>query len=216
MPRVDVVIPTKSNQSGLTRLLSQLSPDPVVENIIVVCDGPNAYDWVSALPLSNTTQVVQVPLASGIHVMWNLGMETVKESGNHVCFINDDVSIDHLCMANLAEFLNANDEYGLVTPNFTEHVIDGVYQTTAFAGFCIMLSSALTNEYRFDERMVWWYGDNDIITWVDRVAKKRTGLVGSTKCSENQSFTIRHDPPPDFHNIIQRDAQIFNEKWNNG
>lgn len=212
MTKVDVVIPSKSNMPGLQRLISQLLSDPSVDEIVVVADGPEAYTRISSLNLPIT--LLQVPLSVGIHVMWNLGINHVVHKKNNICFINDDVSLGDLCMSHLSEFLDNNKEYGLVTPNFTGHPIESVYNTTAFAGFCMMLSSDLCETFRFDERMKWWYGDNDIITWVSRTANRLTGIVGSTTCADNQSFTIRHDPPPNFYQLILEDARLYKEKWN--
>lgn len=212
-PRVDVVIPTKSNQAGLSRLLSQLAPDPVIDTVVVVCDGPDALNWVLSLELSEKVKVNNVPLSSGIHVMWNLGMDMVQANGNHVCFINDDVSIGDMCMGTMRELLTRMPEVGLITPNPTTEYMPEFTETPGFAGFCMMLAHDLVSEFRFDERMKWWYGDNDIITWVNRVAQRKTGITGLTSCSENQSYTITNDPPENFHQLIEEDARIYHEKW---
>lgn len=208
---IDVVIPTKSNVHGLTRLLGQLSADAGIEHIFVVADGDKAIEMVASIEKPSNVVTTHVELGMGIHVMWNLGMD-LSTRGNHICFVNDDVSIAANCMSVMAEVLGRNPEIGLLAPNATGVVLPEFSQSSGFAGFCMMLASDLCPQFRFDERMKWWYGDNDIITWVNSIGRQ-TGFTGLTTCSENQSYTINHDPPENFQQLIQEDARIFGEKW---
>lgn len=208
---IDVVIPTKSNQQGLTRLLGQLSSDAGIDSIFVVADGERAIEMVASIEKPSNTITTHVELGMGIHVMWNLGMD-LSTRGNHVCFINDDVSIEAKCMSVMAGVLERHPEVGLLTPNSVGVTLPEFSEATGFAGFCMMLAADLCPQFRFDERMKWWYGDNDIITWVNSIGRK-TGYTGLTSCSENQSYTINHDPPANFHELIAEDARIFGEKW---
>ena len=199
--------------AGLMRLLGQLEPDPSVNKIIVVADGENAYNLVDSHNLPSKVVLTRVELGAGIHVMWNLGKDMVEHHDNHVAFINDDVSVAENCMSIMSDVLNRNSEIGLLTPNFTGHQLEEFSETQGFAGFCMMLARDLVHDYRFDERLKWWYGDNDIIMWVNRIANRKTGITGLTTCAENQSYTITNDPPKDFHMHINNDARIYKEKW---
>lgn len=210
---VDVVIPTKSYVQGLLRLLGQLETDPAVSQIIVVADGPDAYNLMDSQQLPSKVTLTSVALGAGIHVMWNLGKDMVEHKSTHVAFINDDVSVGENCMSIMAEVLDRRPEIGLLTPNFTGHALEEFSETQGFAGFCMMLAQDLVHDFRFDERMMWWYGDNDIIMWVNRIANRKTGITGLTTCAENQSYTITNDPPKDFHMHINNDARIYKEKW---
>ena len=66
--RVNVVIPTKSNFTGLAELLSDLSLDPVVGTVCIVADGQAAFDALPDPPEHIIT--ITVPEGVGIHHMW--------------------------------------------------------------------------------------------------------------------------------------------------
>ncbi len=209
---VDVVIPTKSFMAGLQSLLNQLASDPGIDQIIVVADGDQAFHRTKTVQFPEKAVRTQVNLGDGIHVMWNLGMNMVADKGNHVCFINDDVSVGDLCMSRMAGVLDSMPEVGLITPNPGAEEMPVFSEATGFAGYCMMLSKDLCPQFRFDERMKWWYGDNDIIMWVNSVGRK-TGFTGKATCAENRSYTITNDPPKDFHKLIEEDARLYKEKW---
>jgi hypothetical protein len=209
---IDVVIPTKSFMAGLQSLLNQLASDPGIDQIIVVADGDQAFHRTQTVQFPDKAIRTQVNLGDGIHVMWNLGMNMVADKGNHVCFINDDVSVGENCMSRMASVLDANPEVGLVTPNPGTTELPDFSEATGFAGYCMMLAKDLCPQFRFDERMKWWYGDNDIIMWVNSVGRK-TGFTGLATCAENRSYTITNDPPVNFHQLIEEDARIYKEKW---
>ena len=77
----------------------------------------------------------------------------------------------------------------------------------------MVIAKDLIDEWRFDEEMMWWYGDNDIILWVSKIKGRLTGLSGSAHALNNRSQTIRNDPPPNFQEHINNDARLFKEKW---
>ena len=79
----------------------------------------------------------------------------------------------------------------------------------------MVISSDLVDLWRFDEKMMWWYGDVDVIMWTSRIMKRRTGLTGLCHATGNRSHTITTNPPPNFHKDIENDARLFGEKWNN-
>lgn len=216
-PAIDVVIPTKSNFDGLFNLVSQLEIDNSVKTVVVVCDGENAISAISG-NLPPKAVVLMAELSIGIHKMWNIGIEYLVQNdsianGNHVAFINDDVSLSGECMSKMCSVLDSDKSIGLVTPSWTDEVNEYFIPSTAFAGFCMCVRSELINEWRFDERMKWWYGDNDIISWVTCDKDMQTGISGIGKAIGNKSHTITNDPPTNFHNLIHEDARIYHEKW---
>ena len=160
--KVDVVIPTKSNLDGLNRLIAQLSKDNKVNKIIVVTDG--TQEFISFYP--EKVRLVAVKRGVGIHKMWNLGLSLV-DAGSHVAFINDDVSVNPDAMTVLCQELDKDARIGLICPKYAgDSDVDIVTQTTCrgryngtggMAGFCMMLASDLVPQFKFDERMVWWY-----------------------------------------------------------
>lgn len=208
---VDAVIPCKSNFDGLVTLVAQLCEDAAVGRIVVVADGEAAFEHIQSLNLP--TELLSVPLSIGLHRMWNLGMDAVVTGERHVAIINDDVSLSPGAMSTVARLLDANPQLGLLSPSQdAEHSFE-LNPTTGFAGYCMVLAKDLAPQWRFDETMMWWYGDNDVIMWVTHTMDRVTALTGWCHALGNRSQTINNDPPPNFHADIANDAKIFMRKW---
>lgn len=215
--KIDVVIPTKSNFDGLFPLIEYLQNNQNVEKIVVICDGDDAFRYV-AERLYGKMKVFGVDLSVGIHKMWNVGIDYLIDNGNvgfgnHVAFINDDVSLSEEALMHACYVLDSYPDVGLVTPDWTGNVDDDFHEATAFGGFCMCVKSSLIKEWRFDESMKWWYGDNDIITWIVYEKNMKTGIAGKAKCWGNESKTTLKDPPENFQELINNDARIYHEKW---
>jgi hypothetical protein len=222
--KVDVIIPTKSNLCGLDAILQIAQHDESVASIHVIADGEDSFAQLNALNFGNKVHRHVVPLGSGIHVMWNLGMASSSEF-NHVLFLNDDVSIDNETIGSLASQLNADSSIGLICPNYDSREISGPYQAVSttcrgrydgsggLAGFCMMLASDLRSTWRFDERMKWWYGDDDLARWVRSIRLRKVAIASNSTCSDNCSWTVKNDPPADFAEIVERDRVLFMLKW---
>jgi len=210
--KIDVVIPTKSNFDGLFSLIKQLQVDDSVEQIVIVADGKDAFKYVAS-KFGPKMKVFEVDLSIGIHKMWNVGIEYLIDKQNHIAFINDDVSLYDNAMTNVCKFLDEHQEVGLVSPSWTDDMSEEFHEITAFGGFCMCVQSSLIQEWRFDESMKWWYGDNDIISWVTCDKELKVGVTGLARCSGNNSQTIRNDPPKNFQELINNDARIYHEKW---
>lgn len=219
LSKIDVVIPTKTNASGLQLLISQLLKEPKVDRILVVGDGEEGRVLGRALPPS--VSFISVPSESGIHVMWNHGLDLVKD--NHVAFINDDVKIEPGTMDKLCAALDANDDYGLVCPVYwdggltedriTTTTCRGRYDGTGgIAGFCFVLAADVAQNYRFDERMTWWYGDDDVVRSVDAMGKSNV-IVSGTRIFHEHSKTIKSSPPKAFAELVEQDRVIYERKW---
>jgi len=210
---IDVVIPTKSYVDGLLRVVGQLTADSGVNQVVVVADGAKALETMGALDLGPKAKLVAVPLGVGIHVMWNLGKDMVVRNGNHVAFINDDTTVAENCMQIVSDLLDRRPDVGLVTPNYTGNPMVEFVEMRKHGGFCMTLARDLCHEWRFDERMKWWYGDDDIQHWVSIEKQRGVGLTGLTHCGDNCSYTIGNDGPVGFHEIVENDRIIFTEKW---
>jgi hypothetical protein len=76
------------------------------------------------------------------------------------------------------------------------------------------LSRELAKEWRFDESMKWWYGDDDVLMWTINTKKLRAAVTSIARCSGNSSATIAADPPPNFVSQVLNDKLIFCLKWN--
>jgi glycosyltransferase involved in cell wall biosynthesis len=222
LSKVDVIIPTKNNMDGLKNLVEQLEQEDKVNRIIVVTDGEEGRETAGILNATVLTPGVHA--GSGIHVMWNLGLHLTSPE-NHVAFINDDVSIEPGTINKLCAALDENPEYGLVSPVYWDGGLDenkhstttcrGRYDGTGgIAGFCFVLASDIAQNYRFDEEMKWWYGDDDVVNTVNELGRNSV-LVAGTRIVHSHSATIESSPPPAFAETVERDRIYYERKWGN-
>lgn len=222
---VCAIIPSKSNIDGLKKVVSLLLNESSVKQIVIVADGPAAFELIQKnIEQDIKVTIISSELGAGIHVMWNKGLNFGKNF-NHCLFINDDVEFEPHAIDTLAAVLDSNKELGIVCPNYDNRMIKSLYQsveiacpgfydgTDGLAGFCMMLSKDLTNLWKFDDRMKWYYGDNDVLNWVRSIG--RVGAICSiSKMNLNPSWTMKNDPPENYDEIIKSDKMIFEEKWN--
>ena len=229
---VGVVIPCKSNIEGLLAIVAQLKQEQSVKKICVVADGDKAFDAINlAMPEINSVDgpgdiiLIQVNEGAGIHEMWNDGSAMLEALGQwHILYANDDITIDPGAIDSMTGVLDVHDEIGVICPNYDKRVIPGYCTevsiacpgrydgTDGLAGFCFLLRSEIDREWRFDERMRWYYGDNDIVNWV-RLLGKVAAISGVSTMQINPSWTKTNDPPPGFHKFTEKDRKIFEAKW---
>ncbi|NBW08704.1 MAG: hypothetical protein EBR82_11840 [Caulobacteraceae bacterium] len=217
---VTVVIPTKSNINGLTTLISVLMRSEGVSKVVVVGDGVETEPILECLPSSITK--TYVPKGSGISKMWNVGMALANE-GNHVLFLNDDVTINTSAVMGMIDALAEDSRIGLVCPKYagdsdvdiiTHTTCRGKYDGTGgMAGFAMMLAGDLVPQFRFDERMKWWWSDDDLVNWVNKKANRLCVISAKARCQHAHSVTITNNPPDNFNNIINNDKEIYLKKW---
>lgn len=220
------IVPTKSNIDGMKRTVKSLLADPCVYSIIVVCETPEAKSSIVNNfqdYLGTRVNPICTDEGLGIHHMWNSGMNFIKDD-SHILFINDDTHIQGIGASAMSGFLDMNPDVGLICPNYddrisldtfieTKDTCHGRYDGTGgLGGFCMMLSSELSSKWKFDEKMIWWYGDDDLLNWVWAMGK-RAGIFTPVGCSGNESWTINNDPPENFDKIVENDRKIFESKW---
>ena len=219
--RVNVVIPTKSNFTGLAELLSDLSLDPAVGTMCIVADGQAAFDALPDPP-DHIIKIV-VPDGIGIQHMWNRGIEAVGRE-SHIAFLNDDVRLSADCLSSLANSLDNDPTIGIICPNYSTVEMEEDRQvfntcgsrydgTGGLAGFAMMLRSDLAKVYSFDEKLTWWYGDDDVLLWVTKTMGLRAVIAHQARCQHADSVTIRTDPPADFGRLVAEDREYFRAKW---
>jgi glycosyltransferase involved in cell wall biosynthesis/GT2 family glycosyltransferase len=224
---VFAVVPTKSNFEGAKNTVRALLNDPAVKNIAVICEIPEAKaSIVAAFPEEVRSRVIPIGTDEGLGIqhMWNEGLDT-SYGDLHVLFINDDTTVDGIGISAMSGFLDLNPDIGLVCPNYdgrissdtfieTRDTCRGRYDGTGgLGGFCMMLSSDLAKKWQFDESMIWWYGDDDLLNWVWERGK-RAGIFVPATAVGNESWTINNDPPKDFAKVVENDRSIFEKKWN--
>ena len=219
---VTVVIPTKSNVSGLTALTNALMSCGEVSKVVVVGDGTQTARMLNALP--DSIVKTYVPKGSGIHTMWNLGMSMANE-GDHVLFLNDDVTINSHTIAGLKNALAQDPRVGLVCPHYantpaqsdveTFTTCRGKYDGTGgMAGFAMMLASDLVPQWRFDESMKWWYGDDLLVDWVNKKQNRVCLITAKSTCRHGHSQTVDNDPPANFAATVTKDKAIYEKLTN--
>lgn len=208
----NAIIPTKSNIEDLNSLLLNLHEDKNVLEIVVIADGDAAHARLAQHPPVPIT-LLQVPLSIGLHTMWNLGMDHLKGRSEHLAIINDDVTLSQNAISKVCAILDSRPDIGLLTPTPDIHMTEEFVISSGFAGFCMVLAQDLVDEWRFDENMKWWYGDTDIVMWVNNTKQRLTGISGVASATNNRSYTITNDPPPNFYSDIENDARIYHSKW---
>lgn len=219
--KVDVIVPTKSNIDGLRRVCEIAINDPSVANVFVIADGRKAYELIQQSKLP-PIKLLEIEEGSGIQAMWNKGLQNVDRK-NHVCFLNDDVQIDLLAISTLASQLDVDSSIGLICPNYDDRFIPGshqevrgatgVYGKTGIAGASMMLRSSLALTWRFDEKMKWYFGDDDLAMWTLLTKNKKTVVSGLCRAWGNESWTTVNDPPLNFKEDTDNDKKIFDAKW---
>jgi len=215
---VTVVIPTKSNINGLMSLINVLLNSAGVSKIIVVGDGTETEPMLRNLP----PDVIKtyVPRNSGIHAMWNAGMQ-MADINQHVLFLNDDVTINPTTVFNLSDAFNKDPQLGLICPKYAGdsetdvQVYDtcrGRYDGTGgMAGFAMMLCHDLIPFFRFNEHMKWWYGDDLLVDWVNKIAQRKCTIIAAATCKHAHSVTVDKDPPLDFGLTVQKDKALYEQ-----
>lgn len=226
--RAVAVVPSRSNVEGCVLVLERLEKDPQVSTTVLVADGDEAYEAYEALLGESDLKKVRlerVELGAGIHVMWNIGVEAARRENSAVALVNDDVVIADNTVGSLVSLLAYDESLGLVCPAYdyrkfsditqdVSTVCNGRYDGTGgLAGFCMVLAADITQRFKFDESMKWWYGDNDVLLHVTRNEKRRAAITSLARCSGNSSHTVDNDPPADFVKTVQDDKLKFYVKW---
>lgn len=223
---VHAIIPTKSNISGLGKVVKSLLDDPAVRTVAVICETSESRNFVIENfkeHLNSRITVMSTDEGLGIQHMWNVGMD-LKYENDHCLFINDDVELEPLAVSSMAGYLDHHINTGLICPNYDMRKSDSILMETSYTcrgkydgtgglgGFCMMLSSDLAWNWTFDEKMIWWYGDDDLLNWVLSRGRK-VGIFIPSSVSGNSSWTINNDKPENFDRIVENDKLIFEKKW---
>ena len=155
--------------------------------------------------------------------MWNRGIEAVGRV-SHIAFLNDDVRLSADCLSSLANSLDNDPTIGIICPNYSTVEMEEDRQvfntcgsrydgTGGLAGFAMMLRSDLAKVYSFDEKLTWWYGDDDVLLWVTKTMGLRAVIAHQARCQHADSITIRTNPPADFGQLVANDREYFRAKW---
>lgn len=215
------VIPYKGHLRMTQRLVDSLEGEGVP--VIVVNNGDRT-------DLVNATFYRHMP-GTGIHAMWNEGLHTAAKffPGAHVAILNNDVELSNGCLGVLADYLDRRWDVLAVSPNYDgrqqvaneeDQMVHGISAGDysgegGIAGFAFALTARFARKWRFDEQMMWWYGDLDMALEVDRLSMRR-GLRIHMRCwathVEGGSKTGEWEDPKMVEQLAA-DAAVFKKKW---
>jgi hypothetical protein len=205
------VIPSGERLVELKRLVFTLVNDGV--NVIVVDTGYPADVWGDVHP--NVTIVRDTMLPKNISRWWNVGLRQVaKMCEAHeytVAVLNDDVVLPPGSVKRLAEALEVCESAAACPmPGWPSDYITLCGRETHYrmTGFAFALRGSL--ELRADERLQWWYGDNDL-DWQARQSGGMT-LVGG-KWDGYAHLYPNSTTVGALAEQAHRDRPTFVEKW---
>jgi hypothetical protein len=210
-----VLITTHNRHSLLHDLLTDVDRDRTV-----------IVDHQSHPPIvQRCAQVIRCDCPPNISHLWNLGLNRIdtlnRESAGgdvpyNVLVCNDDLRIPPETIDALAGALRAADAvvsfpdvHGLLKPGqtVTLNTPGPVNLFTRMTGYCFMLRGE--RGFRADERLVWWYGDDDL-EWRAALAGGvvRVGGVTVTHLNPNGSMIN-----PALAAQTAMDREVFIQKW---
>ena len=222
--KITAVIPSKSNFDGALKVIESLKSDSQVQEIVLVADGEISYKKYKKLLVKSGVTLTHVPEGSGIQVMWNVGIEIARKNKTALFLVNDDLDLDQDTAGTLSSLLEYNKNISLISAGYDAKPFKnpvykvvsnarGVYrQDDGLAGCCMALSSELVEVYNFDERLTWWFGDDDIVNWCEDNAHG-VAVTNLVEYQNNTSYTTKNNPPANFESITKNDQKIFEEKW---
>lgn len=166
-------------------------------------------------------RVIRCDCPPNISHLWNLGLNWVDAYARHepyyVAILNDDLRLPDGTLAAIADAMDTTgavcgfpDVHNLLKPGQVDVRTEPgpVNLFTRMTGFCFMLRGDA--HIRADERLVWWYGDDDI-EWraADAGGVARVGGVTVQHLSPNGSTSA------DIGLAEQtvKDRDTFIQKW---
>jgi len=210
-----IVIPVHNRRDMLRELLDELNYDP---NHIILVDNN------SEPPLNQDFSdqgIIVWETERNIQHLWNVGWRSVevRATGPYaIAFLNSDawVSLDTLrvmvgCLDSLDASVVSPDSCSILMPGgFIRKTTPGpVPWQHLMAGYGFVVRGEL--QTRFDERFVWWYGDNDF-DWQARREFGGTVLVSGVQIGNRDADGAQRDYP-ELCEQTNRDRIAFINKW---
>jgi hypothetical protein len=150
---------------------------------------------------------------------WNLGLEYVSSNArpvHDVLVLNCDARVTQQGVDRLASALRQWD-LAMVGPTYRgeyngpetriNRELKPVSHWDRVAGFCFMLARELG--IRADERLRWWFGDDDIEWQARRL--RGTGLVPGVRVEHPPAGGTRIEG--ELRSIVGKDAKVFEATW---
>jgi GT2 family glycosyltransferase len=183
-----VVIPVRDQLDLTRRLVEDLDAQGGHEAIFVFDNG--STDGTGAWLADQAGRgVVEAFDAEGLtlHQMWSAGIREARARSRacDIAVLNNDLVIGPDFCRRLAAALRSDPDLVAVSPNYDGRPLEGVaYVTSTFkngglAGFAFMVRGEAFDHLAIDERLRWWYGDDDLVAQIV-AAGKRAGITGAT------------------------------------
>ncbi|MEO7430019.1 MAG: hypothetical protein ABIY48_11635 [Acidimicrobiales bacterium] len=215
-------MPVKDNLALTSSLVAQLAEQGGYEAMFVLDNG--SIDGTAAWLAAHAREYGIVPVAAEgmcLHRMWNLGVALARaeQLECNVAILNNDLRIGARFLGGLSDALRADERLWAVCPTYDERRIEGVahvvstFKRRGLAGFAFMVRGEAFDRLRFEERLTWWYGDDDLVAQI-YAQGRRVGIVGGVEVDHvnGGSQTLRMTPAVEA--AIERDRQVMVAKWN--
>lgn len=229
-PPTVVVIPTR-RLPGIVPFGYALLHDEI-DGLDIFDNGQDAETLKLLQELEDSDDRVRVWDAVGdsIYKMWNDGMKQALEdfSGEvNVAVLNDDIRITGGTIDLMAQHLRSDEELWLVSADYRIALTDrapvekmkpnyvrGTYRHGGICGWCWMIKGEkLRGDVPFiDEKLQWWYGDDDLAFSVEK-AGGRLAIIEGLPVEHEGEGTARHFD--ELHAMKDLDRVRFQKKWGN-
>ena len=227
--RVSVIIPYKSNSTGLAVLLTQLQMQTLLPNSIIILDNSETGEAKKiAERYQVNTKIIYEKSVGSIYESWNRGIELAGD--DDVFIINDDVLLqfDTIEQLKFAKVQSLGLAIVPTTPDrvhMSERVEDFDFTSNFYSyeatlwmpGFAFYLPRYTINQIGlFDTQFMTWFGDTDYERRINDYAKehKMTGIVKIKGCSVYHFCSTSWDlKSKETQKLIEEERKLFAEKW---
>ncbi len=216
-----VVIPVKGRHDLTDKLVRQLQEQGQAERIIILDNGADTDPYLNA-------DVKVIPSAGkNIHEMWNTGIAAAIEEAPrcNIAILNNDLEIGSHFLTGLEHVLRSNPRILAVSPNYDGRRVEDGFQpvrgicarkydgTGGLAGFAFMVKGEMfANGFPFfDEKLQWWFGDNELTLHIEEAGGVYGIATGTTVVHVDGGGQTGTDA--EFAKAIEEDRAYFMEKW---
>lgn len=200
---IHVVIPVRDRLDLTASLVGQVLDQGEHEAIWVADNGsgPRTRRWLEGADRRGELRMIDAP-GWGLHRMWNEGVRLARcdEPRADIAVLNNDLEIGPSFLSRLQRGLRADDRVWAVSANYDGRDVEGIELVTStfknggLAGFAFMGSAQAFDTVSFDERLRWWYGDDDFVWQIERCGR-RVAIVGDATVThvDGGSQTVVYD-----------------------
>lgn len=213
----------------LVRYMAELGPVVVLDNrgtldvaALRAAVPPHCSDNLFTYRSAGALGVHRAGRPETIHSIWNWGMDRLNDYGcAWALIVNDDLTIHPHAVTRAIDMVTSPhlgdyDDVALLGldwehhPKFNLRPAVGSYREHGIPGFCFL--NRLRFGYRYDERFVWWGGDDDLIWTVLKDGRRAMVAEGCwIDHPPNGNTSGRHYP--ELMAAIAGDRKLLLRKW---